>query len=116
NNTFRRLGDCPTPWPCFVIAVRDEVLENNPEEIKEILNTINTQTRNFKETQGIDKVLANRYKQQLEDIQQWLSITEWESKNPISEELIDEIQNKMQTFGVIDSTANAGKFIKNMYI
>ncbi len=116
NNTFRRLGDCPTPWPCFVIAVRNEVLENNPEEIKEILNTINTQTRTFKETQDIDKVLANRYEQQLEDIQKWLSITEWESENSISEELINEIQNKMKTFGVIDSTANAGKFIKNMYI
>jgi sulfonate transport system substrate-binding protein len=116
NNTFRRLGDCPTPWPCFVIAVRDEVLENNPEEIKEILNTINQQTKDFKETKGIHKVLANRYEQQLEDIQHWLSITEWESENPISEKLIDEIQNKMKTFGVIDSTANAAKFIKNMYI
>ena len=116
NNTFRRLGDCPTPWPCFVIAVRDEVLENNPVEIKEILNTINTQTRFFKETQNIDKVLATRYEQQLEDIQKWLSITEWESENSISEELINEIQNKMKTFGVIHSTANAGKFIKNMYI
>jgi hypothetical protein len=25
---FRRIGDCPTPWPCFVIAVR-EILEKN---------------------------------------------------------------------------------------
>ena len=31
NGTFRRVGDCPTPWPCFVIAVREEVLENKPE-------------------------------------------------------------------------------------
>ncbi len=23
---FRRLGECPTPWPCFVIAVRDEFI------------------------------------------------------------------------------------------
>lgn len=116
NNTFRRLGDCPTPWPCFVIAVRNEVLENHPEEIKEILNTINSQTKSFKETEGIDKVLAHRYEQQIEDIQQWLSITEWESTKPISAQLIDEIQNKMHRFNVIDTKANASKFIKNMYI
>jgi sulfonate transport system substrate-binding protein len=116
NNTFRRLGDCPTPWPCFVIAVRDEVLENHPEEIKEILNTINSQTKSFKETEGIDKVLANRYEQQIEDIQQWLSITEWESTKPISAQLIDEIQNKMHRFNVIDTKTDASKFIKNMYI
>mgnify|MGYP000445190406 FL=1 len=116
NKTFRRIGDCPTPWPCFVIAVREEILENHPEEIKEVLNTINHQTRSFKETIGIDKVLAHRYEQKLEDIQKWLSITEWESENPISEELIDEVQNKMIRFNVIDSKADAGKFIKNMYI
>ncbi len=116
NKTFRRIGDCPTPWPCFVIAVREEILENHPEEIKEVLNTINHQTRSFKETIGIDKVLSHRYEQKLEDIQKWLSITEWESENPISEELIKEVQNKMIRFNVIDSKADAGKFIKNMYI
>ena len=116
NNTFRRLGDCPTPWPCFVIAVRNEVLEKHPEKIKEVLSIINIQTKKFKETPDIDKVLAHRYKQQLEDIQKWLSITEWESKNPMTEKLIDEIQNKMITFGVIEKAVNTGKFIKNMYI
>ncbi len=116
NQIFRRIDDCPTPWPCFVIAVRNEVLENNPTEIRAVLNTINKRTRNFKETPEIDKVLAHRYGQQLEDIQQWLSITEWENKNPMSEKLIDEIQNKMIDYGVIDSKADASKFIKNMYI
>ena len=61
NQTFRRIDDCPTPWPCFVIAVRNEVLENNSTEIRAVLNTINKQTRNFKETKEIDKVLAHRY-------------------------------------------------------
>jgi len=116
NQIFRRIDDCPTPWPCFVIAVRNEVLEKNPTEIRAVLNTINKRTRNFKETPEIDKVLAHRYEQQLEDIQQWLSITEWENKNPMSEKLIDEIQNKMIDYGVIDSKADASKFIKNMYI
>jgi hypothetical protein len=41
NFFFRRIADCPTPWPCFVIAGRDEVLENNPEVIKDILSCIN---------------------------------------------------------------------------
>ena len=86
NKTFRRIGDCPTPWPCFVIAVRNEILENHPREIQEVLNTINNQTRDFKQTPGIDNVLAKRYEQKLDDIQKWLSITEWESDTLISKE------------------------------
>ncbi len=116
NNTFRIIGDCPTPWPCFVIAARDEILENHPEEIKTILNIINTKTANFKQTENIDVILSNRYQQKLEDIQKWLSITEWESEKQISKEFIENVQNKMIAFNVIDSKADAGKFIKNMYI
>jgi hypothetical protein len=32
---FRRIGIVP-PWPCFVIAVRDEILEKYPEAIKNL--------------------------------------------------------------------------------
>ena len=116
NNTFRRLGDCPTPWPCFMIAVRDEIIAHNAREVKQILAIINNQTKSFKEIPSIDKTLAHRYKQDLEDIQQWLSITEWESEAPIKAKLIDEIQHKMKDFGIIDSTINTNKLIKNMYL
>ncbi|WP_347175343.1 substrate-binding domain-containing protein [Polaribacter uvawellassae] len=116
ENTFRRIGNCPTPWPCFVIAVRDEILENYPEEIKVILDCINSKTATFKTIENIDSILSIRYQQKLEDVQKWLSITEWESEKPISEELIEDIQNKMIAFNVIDSKIDASKFIKNMYI
>lgn len=116
DKTFRIIGDCPTPWPCFVIAVRNEILENHPEEIKAILNIINTKTATFKQIENIEVILSNRYQQKLEDVQKWLSITEWESEKAISKAVIDDVQNKMKTFNVIDSKADAGKFIKNMYI
>jgi ABC-type nitrate/sulfonate/bicarbonate transport system substrate-binding protein len=116
NQIFKRLGDCPTPWSCFVIAVREEILKKYPQEIKNILEIINTKTGDFKQTQDIDTVLSNRYEQQLTDIQQWLSLTEWESKNPISKEFIEDVQNKLMDFGVIEKQFDAEKFIKNMYI
>ncbi|CAM1353726.1 substrate-binding domain-containing protein [Tenacibaculum insulae] len=116
NNTFRRLGDCPTPWPCFVVAVRNEVLENNFEEVKKVLEIINTCTVNFKETNNIDKILANRYEQKLEDIKEWLSITEWNDGKPVTKNLITRIQNKMLGFNVINSKKDSGELIRNMYI
>ncbi|ALU74812.1 substrate-binding domain-containing protein [Tenacibaculum finnmarkense] len=116
NATFRRLGDCPTPWPCFVIAVRNEVLENNFEEVKKVLAIINQYTGNFKDTPDIDKILAHRYEQQLDDIQKWLSITQWNDGEPITEKLISSIQNKMQGFNVIDTKKDSAELIRNMYL
>lgn len=116
EGVFRRIDDCPTPWPCFVIAVRDEILENNFEEVQKVLKIINAKTSNFKAIPNIDKTLAKRYKQKLEDIQKWLKITHWNSQKPITKNLITRIQNKMITFNVIEKKKNSSDFIKNMYL
>lgn len=116
NGTFRRIDDCLTPWPCFVVAVRNEVLENNFEEVKKVLDIINTESKDFKNIDNIDKILAKRYKQQIDDIQKWLKITEWNDGKPITKNLITRIQNKMVKFNVIEKKKNSGSFIKNMYI
>lgn len=116
SGTFRRIDDCPTPWPCFVIAVRNEVLSTNFEEVKKVLDIINAETKDFKQLDTIDKILAKRYEQQLEDIQKWLKITEWNAGNPITKNLIGRIQNKMVQFNVLEEKKNSEYFIKNMYI
>ena len=116
TNIFRRIDDCLTPWPCFVIAIRDEVLEKNFTEVKKVLEIINKQTSNFKEIVNIDEILAERYEQKLEDIQKWLKITEWNKGEPISEKLITDIQNKMVRFNVIEIAKDPKKFIKDVYL
>ena len=113
---LERLGDCPTPWPCFVVAVRNEILENNFKEVKKVLDIINSCTTDFKDTPNIDKTLATRYEQQLEDIQEWLSITEWNDGKPVTKNLITRIQNKMIGFNVIEEKKDSGELIRNMYI
>lgn len=114
NGTFRRLGDCPTPWPCFVVAIRDEVLEKNPEKIKNVLQIINDCTKSFKSIENIDKTLSIRYEQQLNDIQEWLSITEWNDGTPMNEKLLTQIQNKMIEFNVINKKIDSNRLIKNL--
>lgn len=116
NGTFRRVGDCLTPWPCFVIAIRDQVLENNPEAVVAILNTINNCTKDFKAIKGIDAILAQRYEQKTEDIQKWLSLTEWNKGEPITEEEILSFQNKLVALNVIEKRVTSDKLIRNMYI
>lgn len=110
----KRIGTCPTPWPCFVIAVRNEILEKHPEAISSVLSTINQYTTGFKRIPGISDILAKRYEQQKEDIKEWMTLTRWNSKKPISKNLISRIQNKMVRFNVIKSKQNSARFIKKL--
>ena len=102
---FRRIGDCPTPWPCFVIAVRNEILEKHPEIVTKILEIINAKTSNFKEISNIDGILANKYHQKVADIQEWLSLTEWSQKQ-ISKVQLNSIQDQLAALNIISKKAD----------
>ncbi len=108
---FRRIGDCPTPWPCFVIAVRDEVLKKYPNQIKRILQTINQTTSGFKDIPNIDTTLAMRYHQKPADIREWLVRTEW-SQNPLSEEVLNNVQNQLIELALINKKGTFAEIVK----
>lgn len=99
---FRRLGDCPTPWPCFVIAATDNFIAENPSTLAHILEVINVYTAEFKQIPSIDKTLSNRYNQQLTDIQEWLSLTRWSQKQ-IKEEAIATVSKTLKELRRIEA-------------
>ena len=108
---FRRVADCPTPWPCFVIAVRDEVLKKHPNTIAQIVEIINSTTLEFKEIPSIDRTLATKYHQKIEDIQEWLGLTEW-SQKPLSENMLNKIQNQLFELKIIDKKGTFADIVK----
>lgn len=113
NGTFRRLGDCPTPWPCFVIATTNNFIEENEGVLKHILDIINLYTSEFKSIPSIDKTLANRYEQQLEDIKEWLSLTQW-SQSEISKKTIEKVQGTLASLKLVDTIIPYDSIVKHI--
>ncbi|MFT3796312.1 substrate-binding domain-containing protein [Flavobacterium sp.] len=110
---FRRIADCPTPWPCFVIAVTDEMLQKHPGTIRRILEIINNTTIEFKEIPSIDRTLASKYNQKIEDIREWLSLTKW-SQKPLSEQMLNKVQNQLLALSVIDKKGIFAEIVKDI--
>jgi ABC-type nitrate/sulfonate/bicarbonate transport system substrate-binding protein len=108
---FRKIADCPTPWPCFVIAVRNEVLENNSETIAKILEIINLKTSTFKLTPNIASLLSEKYQLQLDDVNKWLAITEWSQTN-LKPKMLNKIQNQLFDLKIIDKKAIFAAVVK----
>lgn len=98
---FRRLDDCLTPWPSFVIAATDDLIKKQPQVIDQVLQIINAKTIDFKEIPAINETIANRFNQKTTDIDQWISRTQW-SQQPITNEMLNNIQNQLLKFAIID--------------
>ncbi|HXJ99314.1 MAG TPA: substrate-binding domain-containing protein [Gelidibacter sp.] len=113
SGVFRRIANCPTPWPCFVIAVRNEFLEANETTVKLILETINNTTIDFKEIPSIDRMIANRYAIQLDDVQEWLSLTEWSQQN-LDTATVKKVQEKLIKLDILSESKPYTQIVKNL--
>jgi len=113
NGTFRRIDNCPSPWPCFVIAVRENFIKSNKKDLKTILDIINNTTADFKDIPSIDKSIANRYEQQIEDVREWLNITEW-SQELIDEKTIMNVQKELFALNIIPEIVDYNKLTQKL--
>ncbi len=100
KKVFKRVGECPTPWPCFVIAVRTDFLNKNSELVNQILEIINQTTEEFKLIPSINRTLSERYHLKLENIDNWLKITNW-SQEKLKENIFESVQNQLQELKII---------------
>lgn len=110
NGTFRRLGDCPTPWPCFMLVGTENFLSANPRLLNHILEVINTYTSEFKNIPSIDRTLSNRYNQKLEDIQEWMSLTQW-SQSQLSSDTLAKVQETLLKLELIKEKIAVENFL-----
>lgn len=114
DGIFRRVGVFPTPWPCFVIAVRADFLEHNKYIVSQILNIINRTTEEFKYIPSIDKTLASKYNQELDQIQKWLKLTQWSQKQ-ITPSKFEAIQQQLFDLNIIEKKTKYDQvFITNL--
>lgn len=112
SGVFRRLGDFPTPWSCFVVAGHEDFIAEHGNVIDTILEVINTVTADFKNIPSIDRTLAHRYEQKLEDIQQWLSMTTW-SQSPISKDELSLIQSRLLDLEMITAPLELEDYVRS---
>ena len=101
KSIFKKIADCPSPWPCFVIAVSDKILKLHPQIIKNILQIINAKTLYLKNSDNVKNIIAKRYDLKVHDAEEWLKSTQWSQQN-INIEMLNKIQNQLFDFKIIN--------------
>ncbi len=111
NGTFRRLEDCPTPWSSFVIVATDDAIKNQKQTLARILELINETTLEFKDIPSIDRTISSRFGQKIDDVNEWLELTEWSQEN-FSEKLLNKVQSQLLAFGIVEKKGTFDEIVK----
>ncbi|HWZ22381.1 MAG TPA: substrate-binding domain-containing protein [Cytophagaceae bacterium] len=102
NGTFRKVGECPTPWPSFVIAVREEYLEKNPVVISNMLKIIQKSCKEFAALPDVVERIAQRFKLQPDDIKEWMKAIEWQTETMFDKMPLDSVVKTLVEVGIIE--------------
>jgi sulfonate transport system substrate-binding protein len=90
----KRIGEVYTPWPCFVIAVRNEVLQSDEALLKMVLSIVQARAAQLKQALDSPEVLAWRYALKKDEVAAWLSETEWSNSSVLES---SELQKTVET-------------------
>jgi len=110
QGVFRRVGVCPTPWPCFVIVARADFARDEPGVLSDLLETINGYTSEFKQIPSIDRTLSNHYGQTLTDIREWLSLTRW-SQSQLRSETLGSVIDTLNELNLLTNNISAEQML-----
>jgi sulfonate transport system substrate-binding protein len=98
---LRCIGTSLTPWPCFVIAARNEVIEKHAESLKKLLAIIQAEALRFKQSnESIDEVCRSFYLKE-NDAKKWLSETVWSNQAGISAEVISMVLDHLRKADIL---------------
>lgn len=73
----RYIDEVITPWPCFVIAVRNEIYETHKAELKTMCKIVNERALEMKKDENTVEVISWRYNLRSGQVANWLIETEW---------------------------------------
>ena len=73
----RRIGEIMTPWSSFVIAARNEVVQNALPALNKMCDLVMNRAKLLKNNQRSPEIISWRYNIDLYQVKQWLNQTEW---------------------------------------
>lgn len=73
---MKRVDTFPTPWPAFVVVVKNKVLNTHEDEINSLISNIQTQCKKVKSGSELNR-MAQDYQLDKTELKQWLHRTNW---------------------------------------
>ncbi|MFN6944158.1 MAG: substrate-binding domain-containing protein [Cytophagaceae bacterium] len=102
NGEFRRVGDCPTPWPCFMIAARNAFIESSFDGLKVMLSVVRSSAANLMSDPEAAEIISEKYSLDVEDVKEWLGATKWAVSPEVSIKTLETTIDKLVELKLIE--------------
>eukprot|EP00310_Coccolithus_braarudii_P022047 CAMPEP_0183352670 /NCGR_PEP_ID=MMETSP0164_2-20130417/29647_1 /TAXON_ID=221442 /ORGANISM="Coccolithus pelagicus ssp braarudi, Strain PLY182g" /LENGTH=312 /DNA_ID=CAMNT_0025525159 /DNA_START=23 /DNA_END=961 /DNA_ORIENTATION=+ len=94
NGEFRLVDECPTPWPCFVLAATSEIVASAPEHLQAMMRVVAAEADMLRADPKGAQTIADMWDLKLPDVEAWIAKTRWSGSDVVSQAMLRDV---MQT-------------------
>ena len=99
----KRVGEVFTPWPAFVIAARDELVRDHPDQLNKVIDVIQQRSGLVKKSETTPEVISWRYNLDLCQVKNWLSQTNWNTQRKDMTQTIEKVVSYLSKLNLVSS-------------
>lgn len=103
---FKRVGEIPTPWPCFVIVATEQILETHTEVLVQLRDMVYAFAEKMTQDKDFPATISKTYGIQEEDVKAWLKQTKWATDNKIEKSTLEDTMDILHNLNLIDTKKN----------
>lgn len=105
SGEVKRIGDITTPWPCFMIAAKEDVVTRDLAPIQRALAAIHQAVQIFHHTASMPATIAAEFSLAPADAAEWYAGVRIAAERFISESAITQARDALVSAAVLPSTA-----------
>lgn len=106
-SNMKRIGEFSPPWPCFVIAATNAIIDRSPEVISATLKVIQRSCAVFMQSGTAVEQVVDAYQIDRKDAERWYHATEWATNGWVSNKMLESVLYSLKEAEVISDDKTA---------
>lgn len=116
SGLFKRVGEIPTPWPCFVIVATEQILGTHAEVLVRLRDMVYAFADKMTQTDDFSATISKTYGIQEEDVNAWLKQTKWSTDNKIEKFTLKDTMDVLLNLGLAEKKIKVKKLVDLKFI
>jgi sulfonate transport system substrate-binding protein len=103
SGEWRRIGEVPTPWPCFSFCASDLALGAHGQKLATMLDVVRAEAAALRASPECASIIGVMYGQKDDDVREWLESVRWSSQPVVSHSTLRQIMGALVDAGVLSA-------------
>lgn len=111
SGKMKRIGEFISPWPCFVIAATNEVIDTDPQLVSSILKIIQKSSADFMKSEDALDLVKERFNIKTKDAERWYHSTEWATDGWVSNKMLEGVLYTLKEAKIVSKESTLSNVI-----